>query len=102
MTMSRVPARLAVPAVLAICAALGACAKKAPPPVVVALTPQEQACVDRAAAVTTAAPAGIGVVPSTSTKTGDMVYAVTANGAAYNCVVAPDGKVTSFTATTQP
>ena len=102
MTILRVPARFAVPAVLAATFALGACAKKAPEPVPVTLTPAEQACVDRAAAVTAADPAMITVAPSTSTKTGDMVYTVGANGVNYACVVSPELQVTSFSAVTAP
>lgn len=102
MSILRVPARFAVPAILAATFAIGACAKKEPAPVPVALMPQEQACVDRAAAVTAADPAGITVVPSTSTKTGDMVYTVGANGVNYACVVSPDLQVASFSAVTAP
>lgn len=102
MTILRVPAGLAAVTVLGAALALGACAKKEPAPTPVALTPQEQACVARAAAVTAADPAAITVTPSTSTKTGDMVYAVGANGVTYNCVVAPDGQVTNFDAVVAP
>ncbi|PZQ49270.1 MAG: hypothetical protein DI556_12015 [Rhodovulum sulfidophilum] len=102
MTILRVPARLAVPVLLGGALVVGACAKKAPEPVPVTLSPQEQACVDRATAVTAADPAAISIVPSTSTKTGDMIYAVTAGGVTYNCVVAPDNAVTSFSAATAP
>ncbi|TPE53785.1 hypothetical protein [Amaricoccus solimangrovi] len=102
MTILRVPARFAAPALIGAALALGACAKKAPEPTPVALTPQEQACVDRAAAVTAADPAGITVMPSTSTKTGDMVYTVGAAGVNYTCVVSPGAQVSSFSAVTAP
>jgi hypothetical protein len=102
MTILRVPARFAVPALLGASLALGACAKKAPEPAPVMLTPQEQACVDRATAVTAADPASISLTPSTATKTGDMVYAVVSNGVTYNCVVAPDNHVSSFAAVVAP
>ena len=102
MTIFRVPVRLAAPILLGASLALGACAKQAPEPAPVMLTPQEQACVDRASAVTAADPAAISVTPSTPTKTGDMVYAVGAGGVTYNCVVAPDNHVVSFAAVVAP
>jgi hypothetical protein len=102
MTILRVPARFAVPLLLGASLAIGACAKKAPEPVPVTLTPHEQACVDRATAVTAADPASISIIPTTSTKTGDMVYAVTAGAVTYNCVVAPDNSVSSFSAVVAP
>lgn len=102
MTILHVPARFAAPALFGLALALGACAKKAPEPTPVTLSPQEQVCVDRATAVTAADPAAISIMPSTATKTGDMVYAVAANGVTYNCVVTPDNQVSSFSAVVAP
>ncbi len=76
--------------------AFAACAKKPEPVMVPALSAPEQACVDRAAATTGADPTAISVTPTASTKTGDTIYTVTANGVAYNCVVGPDMTVSVF------
>ena len=37
------------------------------------------------------------VTPASSTKTGETIYSVVANGVGYNCVVGPDGTIASFT-----
>lgn len=103
MTSTHLPARFAVPALLGIALGLGACAREEPPaPAPVALSAQEQACIDRAAAVTAADPAAITVAPTASTKTGETIYTVGANGVSYDCVVGPDLQVSSFSAVTAP
>lgn len=78
--------------------AFAACAKKPEPVPVPVMSAGEQACVDRAVATTGADPTSVAVTPTASTKTGDTIYTVTANGVGYSCVVAPDLTVASFSA----
>jgi hypothetical protein len=75
---------------------LAACHKTPPAPEPVPLTPAEAAC---AAAGANAAAVDVGTVtvtPTASTKMGETIYTVVANGVGYNCVVGADGTVASF------
>lgn len=88
----------ALAALLALPLAISACAKPPAPPPAPVLSAAEQACVARAATTSGLNPATIGILPATPTKTGDMVYSVTAGAVSYSCVTAPDGTVTHFKA----
>jgi len=87
--------RLSLAALLIAPIAISACAKQ---PVAPVLTAAEQACVARGAEISAMDPATVTVTPTSSTKVGDTIYTVVANGIGYNCVVSPEGVVTSFTA----
>ena len=77
--------------------AMAACAKKPPPPPPApVLSPAEQACVAQGAVIAAVDATTVTVTPVSSTKVGDTIYAVVANGVTYNCVASPDGTVTSF------
>ena len=57
------------------------------------LSPAEQACIARAPQTGGVDPTTVTVTPTSSTKIGDTIYTVVANGIAYNCVASPDGTV---------
>jgi hypothetical protein len=90
--------RLALAVTLISPIALAACNRQPPPPPAPVLSPAEQACVAQGAEVAAVDAATVTVTPATTTKTGDTVYTVVANGIAYDCVASPAGVVTSFTA----
>ena len=91
MTRSTLAAVLLLPMVFA------ACARQQPETVAVpTLSAAVQVCVDRAVATTGADPAVVTITPTASTKTGDTIYTVVANGQAYSCTVAPDLTVAQF------
>ncbi len=90
--------RLSLAALLIAPIAISACAKQPAAPVAPVLTAAEQACVARGAEISAMDPATVTVTPTSSTKVGDTIYTVVANGIGYNCVVSPEGVVTSFTA----
>ena len=70
---------------------MAACAKQPPPPPAPVLSPAEQACIATGAQTGAADPTTVTVVPTSSTKVGDTIYTVVANGIAYTCVASPDG-----------
>ncbi len=78
--------------------ALAACNRQPPPPPAPVLSAAEQACVAQGAQMSGVDPATVTVTPTASTKLGETIYTVVANGIGYNCVVSPEGAVTSFTA----
>lgn len=86
--------------ILALCAvplAAAACSREPPPPPVPVLGAAEQACVDRTVASTGADAASVSVVATGATKSGESIYATSAGGTEFTCVVSASGTVTSFT-----
>lgn len=91
--------RLGLAAAILLPVTIAACHRNEPEPVAVPImSGAEQACATRAAETTGADASTVTVVPTASTKTGESIYTVTANGVNYNCVVGPDLTVSSFTA----
>jgi hypothetical protein len=78
--------------------AIAACAKEPAPPPPPMLSPAEQACVAQGAAIAAVDETTVTITPTASTKVGDTIYTVVADGVAYTCVATPDGTVTSFQA----
>ena len=76
--------------------AIAACAKTPPPPPPPVLSPGEQACVARGAEAAAVDAGTVTVTPTSSTKVGDTIFTVVANGVAYTCVASPDGVVSVF------
>ncbi len=74
---------------------VAACAPKPPPPPPVMLSGPEQVCAARGASTAGVDVSTVTVVPASSTKMGDTIYTVTANGISYNCVVEPNGTTIS-------
>ena len=91
MTRTGLAVALMLPVVLA------ACQKTPPPPPQPVLTGPEAACAARGAATAGVDVSTVTVTPASSTKTGEPIYSVVANGVGYNCVVGLDGAVQSFT-----
>ena len=91
MTGSKVALLLIVPMAMAACAR-----QEPPPPPAPVMSPAEQACVAQGAAIAAVDQTEVTITPTSSTKVGDTIYTVVANGIAYNCVATPDGVVTSF------
>ena len=86
--------RLSLLLALGSLAVVAACAKPAPPPPPV-MTGPEAVCAARGATTAGVDVSTVSVVPTASTKAGDTIYTVTANGILYNCVVNPDGTTIS-------
>ncbi len=76
--------------------AMAACAKHPAPPPAPVMSPAEQACVAQGAALAAVDATTVTITPTASTKEGDTIYTVVADGIAYNCVASPDGTVTTF------
>lgn len=91
-------ARIGAVAFLALPLAIAACSKPAPPPPAPMMSLSEEACAARAATTTGLDVSTVTIMPTSSTKTGDTVYAVTAGAATYTCVASPDGTISSFAA----
>lgn len=89
--------RALIMAGLALPVALAACARQPAEPARM-LAAGEQACVDAAVAATGAEPAAVAVTMVSIAKMGATLYAVSAGGVAYTCVVEPDLTVSRFTA----
>ncbi len=87
--------RLSLLAVLGPLVIVAACAPKPAPPPAPVMTGPEQVCANRGAATAKVDVSTVTVVPTSSTKTGDTIYTVTAGGIAYNCVVEPNGTTIS-------
>ena len=87
--------RLSLLVVLAPLAVVAACAPKPAPPPAPVMTGPEAVCAARGATTAGVDVSTVTVVPTASTKAGDTIYTVTANGIAYNCVVDPDGTTIS-------
>ncbi len=75
---------------------LAACHRNPPPPVQPVLTGPEAACAARGASTAGVDVSTVTVTPASSTKMGDTIYSVIANGVGYNCVVGPSGAVETF------
>ena len=91
MTRTGLAVALMLPIVLA------ACNKNPPPPPQPVLTGPEAACAARGAATAGVDVSTVSVTPVSSTKAGEPIYSVVANGVGYNCVVGMNGAVESFT-----
>lgn len=92
LTKTGLAAALVLPMVFAAC-------NRTPEPVPVALpvmSGAEQACADRAAQISGLGPEAVTVVPTASTKTGATIYAASAGGVDYTCVVEIDMSVSTF------
>ena len=77
--------------------AMAACAKQPPPPPPAPmLSPAEQACVAQGAAIAAVDATTVTVTPVSSTKVGDTIFDVVANGVTYTCVASPEGVVSHF------
>jgi hypothetical protein len=90
--------RLSLVVMLVSPLALAACNRQPPPPPAPVLSPGEEACVAQGAQVAGVDAGTVTVTPTATTKVGDTIYTVIANGIGYNCVVTPAGVVTSFSA----
>lgn len=87
--------RLGLLAALAPLAVVAACAPKPVPPPAPVMTGPEAVCAARGATTAGVDVSTVTVMPTASTKAGDTIYTVTANGVAYSCVVDPDGQTIS-------
>jgi hypothetical protein len=88
--------RIGLATALIVPVALAACNRTPPPPEPVPLTAAESACAAAGANAAGVDAATVSVTPTSSTKTGETIYTVVANGVGYNCVVGPDNVVASF------